>query len=182
MGAVIEHIDPKTRAHAKGMFIAGVTVRRISRETGVKEGTIRLWSSRYKWAAEKRVVIDQIADKIADENLMPHNASQVATQTAVNVHVSAHQAQIHDAVSTLIDRFSTLDLKKQHSAPEVATALKTLDDIQRRNLGLGDESKANTHFSFHLGSAEPVKKVFDAKVVTVEKSNTSDNTPEILDK
>jgi len=164
--------DRQTRDKAKALFLAGVSIKRIGMELGLNSATVRVWASRYKWVTQKNDVQEEIKDKIV--------AKIDGVDKSVSVAVSSHLKRINDVCSSLIDRFSSLDLKKTHSAPEVATALKTLDDIQRRNLGLGDESKANTHFSFHLGSAEPVKKVFDAKVVTVEKTNTSENV-EVID-
>ena len=159
-GKAREAVDIKVRQQAKAMFIAGVTPGRIARECGVVTGTIRVWATRYKWTQEKEASKEVIADKIVSRidsrpNTVP-NGHSVAAQE--------HVKRINDVADSLIDRFSKLDLKATHSATEIATAMKTMDDIKRRNLGLGDEAKQTSTFNFHLGEAAPMKKVIDVSV------------------
>jgi uncharacterized protein YjcR len=114
-----------TREEAHCAYLAGVRVTQIAEDLGVKRVTVSQWAKRGDWARERNAVIERRIESV------------LRTVEDVTVcHILRHKEQVQGLVEAQIDSLAKMPLKKAHNLLEVAKALKTLDDVARRNLGI----------------------------------------------
>ena len=147
-----------TKEQARRAYLAGERVTKIALDLGLKRSTVAQWSCRGGWPTERKRFEDSLVETI-----------RTTTTDVTKRHISLHFKHINRVVAAQIDSLADIPLKDAHSIVEVAKALKTYDDIQRRNLGLyNDESGAPPAvFGFHLADVRPVPKVLEVAAESV---------------
>jgi len=145
--AVPAHI----KAQVKALYLAGDDYKNIAAQFAIKPRTVNAWAMRYGWRDEKnrlsRTIVERVQRKISD--------------TLDTVAIQEHQRLIGDAAKSQIDRLAQIPIRKASDVVPLATALKTLDDVARRNLGMADESRPSASFCFSLDPHAGPKKVVD---------------------
>jgi predicted transcriptional regulator len=128
-----------TREQARLAYLTGMRVTQIAEDMGVKRVTVSQWAKRGRWAETRRAAFER---RIAAVN------STVEDVTKRNILL--HFEHINGLIAAQIDALAEIPLKDTHSLVEVAKALKILDDIARRNLGLSEEEQWPAPAHFHL--------------------------------
>ena len=137
-------IDPKIRAKAKALYVAGATPTQIASECGLNPGTLRVWVTRGNWVAERNVISDKIVNNVIAK-----------VDKITNAEVAQHQKRVQEHTTGFIDRLAKLELPKPRNATEFVAAYKALDDLARRNLGMVDQSNNTTPFNLNFSVNEP---------------------------
>lgn len=167
-------IAKEIRAHAKAMYLAGAHADEICSSLGLNKGTVRVWGTRGKWVAEKDALNAKVVAKIAGR-----------VDRLKGVEVDKHQARINDLVDRKLDILDRLEVRKVSDLVPLANALKTFDDVKRRNLGLDSEAPGSTSFHLHANTDNGWSvpgKVLDVKVESQgDPNNTSDGMPDQID-
>jgi predicted transcriptional regulator len=134
-----------TREQARLAYLSGERVTQIAQDLGLQRSTVAQWASRGRWAEDRKAIVMRTTETVGR-----------TAEDVTNRHVLQHQERIHGVVTAQIDSLAKIPLKEAHSILEVARALKTLDDVGRRNLGMDIESDGavgpRPTFNFHLGS------------------------------
>lgn len=139
------------RDRAKVLFLKGENIENIGREIGVPGTCIHQWASRGGWRGMRQELRERT------------EVALIKTATRVSEDmILAHQKRIHSVVNRKIDTLAVSNGKKSADIFLEARALKQLDDVARRNLGLDDSSNKppSATINLTLGTADP-KPVFD---------------------
>jgi len=147
-----------TKEQARHAYLAGGRVTQIAQDLGLQRSTVAQWASRGRWAEERKAIVTRTAETVGR-----------TAEAVTNCHVLQHVERINQIVAAQIDSLGEIPLKEAHSILEVANALKTLDDVARRNLELSDDESTTRPavFGLHLGAPCPVRKVVDVTATSV---------------
>lgn len=157
-----EHNHPPELIDAcRKEFVAGAKLTVIAKARGIPQPTIRSWSHRFKWASSKVAVLESLTNS-QGKSILALNADSAVQ----------HQLLIQRVIQAKIDSISKLDPHKASDHAYLATALKNLDDIGRRNVGLSletDSPKAsNVYVNVDL-SKQGMKRV--EKTIELDKNH-----------
>lgn len=133
-------IAPEIKAKAHSLYLANAAIEQIVTSTGVLRGTISMWVTRGGWQAEKAAIQKRINSKIIEK-----------VDAVANVAIGQHIKRIEQSAGDIIDRLANFQVKKASDFVPIASALKTLDDVARRNLGLSNGDQPSQAFHFHAG-------------------------------
>jgi hypothetical protein len=97
----------------------------------------------------KDKTIERQLNKLADANT-----------TAIDNHLT----QIASVARGQIDRLGQFQAKKPADFVPLANALKTFDDVARRNLGLSSGEQPHTQFNMAIGDMPTTKTVLPVQV------------------
>jgi hypothetical protein len=135
---------------AEALHALNVTTKEIAKKIGVQHNTVRQWVARGKWS-EKKKARQSAAIAIVDG----------VTESALTDYVMLHQKREAAVYERHLDRLAEFDPKKSGDFVNCATALKTLSEVARRNLGMepiaGSPAGATT-FNFNLGEVKAARK------------------------
>lgn len=140
-----------TREQARLAYLAGQRVTQIAQDLGLQRSTVAQWAGRGRWAEERKAIVMRTTETVGR-----------TAEDVTNCHILRHQERIQGVVTAQIDSLAKIPLKEAHSILEVARALKTLDDVGRRNLGMDTEGNGSVAprptFNFNIGSMKLARK------------------------
>jgi hypothetical protein len=139
-----------TREQAHLAYLAGERVTKIAQDMGLKRSTVAQWASRGRWDEDRKAIVTRTRETVG-----------MTAEDVTNCHVVQHIERIQEVVTAQIDTLAKIPLKEAHSILEVARALKTFDDVARRNLGISNEeppAQPAKFFNFNIGSMKVAKK------------------------
>lgn len=156
MGA--KRINPDIREKARALFIVGMGATEIAQKLGIGRHNVNSWASKGKWAAKRKHLV-AVSDAHLEKRIL-----DVTTDAVLQ-----HQERISNAVGHLMDAAVKINIRKASDLVPLANSLRTLDDIGRRNVGLGIEEKpsANTNFHLHMGNGGMPSKPNAERVLDV---------------
>jgi hypothetical protein len=137
---------PRTvREQARRAYLAGERVTKIAQDFSLKRSTVSQWARRGRWAEEQKAIVTRTNEAICK------------TAEAVTVcHYLAHQKRIQRVAEAKLEALEQVHHKKAADYLFAARALKQLDDVMRRNLGLDDtDSSSRGTINLHLGTVDP---------------------------
>ncbi len=143
-----------TREQARLAYLAGQRVTQIAQDLGLQRPTVAQWASRGRWAEERKAIVTRTTETVFR-----------TAEDVTNCHILRHQECIQEVVRAKIDTLAKIPLKDPRSGLEVARALKMLDDVGRRNLGMDTKSDGSgglrRTFNFNIGSSKVPEKIVD---------------------
>lgn len=149
----------------RSLYLTNLPHKEISAKTGIGVGTIAAWATRHGWNKERTAIERRLVEKVESK----------MNKAIETLKVNEHQDRIHAVTKAKLDILAKFEPKKSSDLVYQANALKTLDDVARRNLGLSNEEKQPSQFSLHLGSMPEPKEVVEVRASVVEaKTNESD--------
>lgn len=154
------------RERAKALYMAGLPPSEIAVRLGINRNTLRIWGNRGKWPTDKKRA-SQASAAILDH---------VTTMTMAD-SILQHQKRVSAVVDVHIDSLSSFQPVQAKEFVEVGQALKHLDDVGRRNLGMIESSSGNkpTTFNFNLSKMEfPSEN--EVRTIDVTSAPLSDQT------
>lgn len=160
----------RDRDRTRALYMVGLQATEISKRLGVKLVTVRQWIQRDGLAKERQ------ARKEANTDLV----DQVTATTLADAALT-HQKRVAKVYERHIDSLAEFTPVAAKEFVDVATALKNLDDVGRRNLGLSteNEGKAGSNtFNFNLNSLN-VSKKFTSE--PVESAAIDVQTTQVID-
>lgn len=149
--------DNPLRKSAYALYQVGVPIPQIGIRLNIKRSTLESWIQRLGWRIEKNKRIENAATIV--ETVHSHNLSTALAE---------HQASVQRVVASQIDSLAAMEPLKPKNLSEAVLALKTLDDVGRRNLGLNDSESGTqrTTFNFNL-SKMPTPKKIEERVIDI---------------
>lgn len=142
-------------ARAKNLFMLNVPGKEIAQKVGVPYATIRQWSARHGWSHER---LDIRVENRALAHAIP--TSEAVEIAQMNTEQGQHLERVAKVYIAQIDHLANIIPTSPRESTEIANALKTLDDVARRSLGLENspvESGRKTTFNFNLGAVRVEK-------------------------
>lgn len=139
---------PTQRDLAKELWLQGFTLGHISEQLGVKPGTVRVWSSRYKWNETGKPAV---------------NTAQVLAYKEVAERLSNLTIVQAERLICCIRDSKLVGLK---DVKEAATALAASYATARKALGL-DDNQAPQHLHLHVLAREQMKPIESTPIIDV---------------
>jgi hypothetical protein len=156
-GSKPRKVSPEKHHAARAMFLQGVGYKVIASKIGIPAATVRTWMIREKWGAARAEAKERFIARM-DESMV--NAAADA--------VNAHQSKVADVASNLLDRVRGSQARKPEELVRLASTLRTVDDVARRNLGLSTQESATQQFSFHMRADAGIERMPEKVVQQVE--------------
>ena len=164
MGKTNLKLSLDIRDKAKALYLAGEKVQHIAYQLGVQGHNVHQWAVRGGWKPLRQAVIER-----TNQRLLKTEAS------VKDKLIHDHQERIHRVTGAKLGTLEQFNPKKASEHLEIARALKTLDDVARRNLGLDEEGAVSKHHTIRLDlgtyEAKPVYEVEPSESVSTSVDN-----------
>lgn len=147
----LKRYSQEQRDHARAMWLAGEQGKTIGLKLGVPAASIHQWATRGGWRDMRQALVEK-----TEQHIMKSSAR--VSESIVEEYLT----KVSRVVNRRIDTLDRLEPKKASEHLDAARALKQLDDVARRSLGLDHEqaSAPRQTINFNLGASTP-KPILD---------------------
>lgn len=144
----------EVRQTAHDLFIAGNETKDIAAQLGLPWVTVRQWSTRGRWMAEKKAISKTVTDQLSKKIMSVSDSA-----------VDAHLHSVSRVVKAKLNHLAASEPKRSEDLVNQVEALEKLNKIGRLNLGLSDGNEGSggkNTFNFNLGASKLPEKVLPA--------------------